>query len=249
MDNSEQLRTTSYLSENCFNEISTGRKNRNYAFITAPEHVCNELIKLNGITFQDMCLKVQEARLSDTRFNERGNITKSSFERNMRSAADSIYSPDCFELLNCETTENDENDHPYHKDTSIVGSDIINHHSKYKQSKRPEVVVNRFPENQHTFQKKYTIPGDKTYKEAVTEKTNATHTNNVAILGDSIISFSSGIKSEFDKTFRSRGARFKYFPGASSKYLLHYIDPTLKEQNFEASMGYIYKILAKNFVS
>ena len=108
----------------------------------------------------------------------------------MKSAADSIYSPNRVELLNCEATENDENDPPYHKDTSIVGFDTVNHHSRYKQLKRPEaVVVNRFPENQHIFQKKRTAPGEKTYKEAVTEKTNTTHTNNVAILGDSIISF------------------------------------------------------------
>ena len=227
------LTATSYFSENGFIEISTGRKNRNYAFITTPEHVCNELIKLNGVAFQDMCLKVQEARQSDTGFNERRNITKSSFERNMKNAADSIYSPNLFELLKCETTENDENDHPYHKDTSTVGSDTINHHSRYKQSKRPEVVVNRFPENQHTFQKKCTVPCDKTYKEAATEKTNTTHTNNVAIFGDSIISFSRGIKSEFNKTLRPGRERFKNFPGASSKDLLHYIDPTLEEQNFE----------------
>ena len=110
------LRTTSYLSENCFIEMHTGRKYKKYAFITAPEHVCNELIKLNGVKFQDMCLKAQEARQSDNRFNERKNITKSSFERNMKSAADSIYSQNRFELLNCETAENDENDHPYHKD-------------------------------------------------------------------------------------------------------------------------------------
>ena len=57
-----------------------------------------------------------------------------------------MYSPNRFELLNCETTENDENDRPYYKDTSIVGSDTINHHSRHKQSKRPEAVVNRFPE-------------------------------------------------------------------------------------------------------
>ena len=96
--------------------MHTGRKYKNYAFITAPEHVCNELIKLNGVKFQDMCLKAQEARQSDNRFNERKNITKSSFERNMKSAADSIYSQNRFELLNCETAENDENDHPYDKD-------------------------------------------------------------------------------------------------------------------------------------
>ena len=33
---------------------------------------------------------------------------------------------------------------------------------------------------------------------------------------------------------RSGRAKFKPFPGASSKDLLHYIDSTLKEQNFEA---------------
>ena len=41
----------------------------------------------------------------------------------MKSAADSLYYR--FELLNCETTENDENDHPYHKDASIVSIDTI----------------------------------------------------------------------------------------------------------------------------
>ena len=65
----------SYLSENYFTEVPTGSKNRNYAFITAPEHVCNELIKLNSVTFQDMYLKVQEVRQSYTRFNEKRNIT------------------------------------------------------------------------------------------------------------------------------------------------------------------------------
>ena len=108
-----------------------------------------------------MCLKVQEAKQSGSRFNEKRNITESSFERNINSAAESIYSPNRFHLLNCVTTENDENDHPYHKDTSIVSNDTINHHSRHKQSKRPEVVANRFPENQHTFQKKCTVPGEK----------------------------------------------------------------------------------------
>ena len=77
------------------------------------------------------------------------------------------------------------------------------------------------------------------YKEAVTEKPNTTHTNNVTILGDSIISFNRGIKSEFNKTLSSERARFKYFPRASSKDFLHYIDPTLEEQNFEAAIIHI----------
>ena len=115
------LIATPYLSENCFIEVSSGRKYKNHGFITAPEHACNELIKLNSVKFQDMCLKVQEARHSDNRFNEKRNIPKFSFERNIKSAADSIYCPNRFELLNCETTENDKNNHPFHEDTTTVG--------------------------------------------------------------------------------------------------------------------------------
>ena len=94
---------------------------------------CNELIKLNGITFQDMRLKVQEARRSNARFNKKRTITRSSLERNVKSATDTIYSSNHIELLNCENTENHENNHPYHKDTSIVGCNTINHYSKYEQ--------------------------------------------------------------------------------------------------------------------
>ena len=54
-----------------------------------------------------------------------------------------------------------------------------------------------------------------------------------------MISFKRSIKSEFNNTLRSGRARFKHFPGASSKDLLHYIDPTLEEQNFEAVIIHI----------
>ena len=70
------LRTTSYLSENCFIEMSTGRMDQNCAFVTALECICYELMKLNGTSFQKMRLKVQETRQSDTSFNKRRNIAK-----------------------------------------------------------------------------------------------------------------------------------------------------------------------------
>ena len=38
---------------------------------------------------------------------------------------------------------------------------------------------------------------------------------------------------------RSRRSRFKHFPRASLKDLLHYIDPALEEQNFEAAIIHI----------
>ena len=73
----------------------------------------------------------------------------------------------------------------------------------------------------------------------MTEKTNTTHTNNVAILGDCIIRFNRGIKSEFNKAFRCVRARFKHLPGGLLKDFLHHIDPTLDKQNFEAAIIYI----------
>ena len=62
--------------------------------------------------------------------------------------------------------------------------------------KDQKVAINRFPENQHNFQKKWINSGEKTYKEGVTGKTNTTHTNNNAVLGDSIASVNKGIKVE-----------------------------------------------------
>ena len=46
------------------------------------------------------------------------------------------------------------------------------------------------------------------------------------LLSEIAFSFNRGIKR----------ARFKHFPGASSKDLLHYTDLTLEEQNFEAAI-------------
>ena len=86
-----------------------------------------------------------------------------------------------------------------------------------------------FQKTNTPFRKKCTVSGEKTYKEAVTEETNTTHTNNVVILGGSIISFNRGIKSKFNKTLRIGRARFKHFSGASPKDLLDYINPTLEE--------------------
>ena len=74
------------------------------------------------------------------------------------------------------------------------------------------------------------------YKKAV--KTNTTHSNDIAI-GGSITGFNRGIRYACNKTLRSRWERFQLFLGALSKYLLHYIDLTLEEQNFEATIIHI----------
>ena len=77
----------------------------------------------------------------------------------MKSAADITRSRNCFELLNCETTETEKKVQPEDKDTSIVSSDTRNHYPKYEQEIRPEVIANKFPENQNNFQTKKYWPG------------------------------------------------------------------------------------------
>ena len=52
------LKTTRYLQEYCSIELPVNEKtgkSRGFAFISCPDHVCNELIKLNGINFLESC--------------------------------------------------------------------------------------------------------------------------------------------------------------------------------------------------
>ena len=63
--------------------------------------------------------------------------------------------------------------------------------------------------------------------------------DNVVIFGDSIVNFNRQIKYKLNKGLQSGRARLKYFPGATSKDLLHYIDRTLEDHSFEAVIIHI----------
>ena len=59
------LRTTNYLIDNCSIEISKLQQNgkhNGHAFILAPSHVCNELVKLHGLEFQGRKIIIEEAK-------------------------------------------------------------------------------------------------------------------------------------------------------------------------------------------
>ena len=45
-------------------------KSREFVFISCPDHVCNELIKLNGIDFLETCIIVKEATTTRCRVNQ-----------------------------------------------------------------------------------------------------------------------------------------------------------------------------------
>ena len=60
-------------------------KSKGFAFITAPQHVTNELVELNGVQFQGNCLIIEKAsprRNSVARSNphSRPHVTSNSLE-------------------------------------------------------------------------------------------------------------------------------------------------------------------------
>ena len=59
------LKTTVYFRQTCSIEMpldkNTG-KSKGFAFINVPQHVYNELVKLNGIEFQNHFIRIEEAR-------------------------------------------------------------------------------------------------------------------------------------------------------------------------------------------
>ena len=59
------LRTTNYLRNTCRVKLTLRSKTNNsrgFAFVTVPEHVLNELVKLNRIEFQEKNSVIDEAK-------------------------------------------------------------------------------------------------------------------------------------------------------------------------------------------
>ena len=149
-------------------------ENLGEAFISCPEHVCNELIKLNGNDFLETCIIVEEA-------------------------------------------------------TSIRSR--VNQGAKNSVTRRPQVVVNQFPENQDVYFKPSVAPGNRSYAETVQSL------RKVIIFGDSI---PRGIRiHEFNSLVKKGYAKMKSFPGATSKELLHYVDPTLRDGIYNTAIIHV----------
>ena len=91
------------------------------------------------------------------------------------------------------------------------------------------------------------VPGNKSYAQAKVPSSNvvgsqsnsARASNNVVIFGDSIVNFSTKLKYNISRALTNGRARCKYFPAATSKELLHYIDATLQESNFEVALIHV----------
>ena len=80
------------------------------------------------------------------------------------------------------------------------------------------------------------IPGSKSYAQATVPSNSSRTSNNVVIFWNSIVNLSTKLKYNINIALANIRARFKYFAGATSKELLHYIDATLEEGNFEVAV-------------
>ena len=84
---------------------------------------------------------------------------------------------------------------------------------------QPQVVINQNPENDNDYRKSKFVPGDKLYSEAG-KHSSTSNNSNIVVFGDSIPNFSRKRKCDFNRNIIFRRARFKHFPGATSKDLL-----------------------------
>ena len=160
------LKTTKYLRSNTYIEMPLNRngQTRGFAFVTAPDHVRNELLKLNNIQFREKNLIIEAAR---SKMKTAKTIAKS------------------------------------------------NH------STRLQVVVNRFPEHRDVFNGSKFVPGELSYTNAAKSTClNSGKQNRIIILGDCIF---RGIRfRKFNNEIKNGYAKFKTFPGADSREILHY---------------------------
>ena len=89
---------------------------------------------------------------------------------------------------------------------------------------RPSVVVNSHPENQHSFGRKFSAP-------------ESNFSKTIVIFSDSI---PHGIKlREFNYWLHKGYAQLKSFPGGTSKELLYYVEPTLKNKKFDDALLHV----------
>ena len=105
--------------------------------------------------------------------------------------------------------------------------------------RRPQVVINQNPENDNDYRKSKFVPGDKLYIEVGKHHSSTSNNNNIVAFGDSIPNFSGKCKYDFNRNIISGRARFKHFPGATSKDLLCYVDATLQDATYDAAIIHV----------
>ena len=185
---------------------SANPKTKGHVYITAPKYVCDELVKLNGVEFKGEFLFIEIAKVKP----KVTNPNKMNF-----------ISANRFELLRFANNSPDLGNDIEHSEKSDLRVDFkrtvrnSQENSKCISKWRPSVVISAHPENQTTFSKVPIIPGDKSYSDTITKKTEQ---ENILIFSDSI---PNRIKMyNFNKALKNGKAKHLSSPGTTSKQLL-----------------------------
>ena len=154
-----------------------------------------------------------------------------------KSKPTNILSPNCYQLLE-PTSENFElvSENFQNTDTlRLLGNDkelrrnrnVLN--SQNTGSKRPSIVINKYPERQTDFSQPPVIPGTKLFSEASQPSKGQ---RNISIFTDSI---PKGIRiREFNSFIKNVKTKMVSFPGATSNEILHYLDVHLTNSSADA---------------
>ena len=216
------LNSTKYLRENCNIELpmnlqSTGHNG--YAYIIAPNHVTDELVKLNELKLKDRNLIIEES------------ATK---PRTLHSNVNRLMSPNRYEAL---PSSQDEEENDFEIAGAWNTSDNVRCNRKKENEvqspksakRRGQVVVNKHPENQTSFGKQNTSPSHKTYREAA-KSSEATQPYNEK---ENVLIFSDSIPGkmkmhELNRVIKNGKVKHLFFPGATSEQVLQYLDVNLR---------------------
>ena len=178
--------------------IKEETNSKGYAYVTAPKHIADELVKLNDIELRGHHWIIQEAAAKPKTLNSNIII---------------FTSPNRYAVLAPNQEEKEHNfeitgTSNFHI-SKIVRSDMnkrnaVNNPKSPKR--RSQVVVNKHPENQTSFRKSNVKPGHKTCSEAT--KSNK-EKYNIPIFSDSI---SGKMRMyEFNKVLKNGNVKHLFF--------------------------------------
>ena len=205
----------------------------------------NELLKLNHEIYNKNnvtdykeksikeCLKQDVFQVASKTATKK---IKQSLEKDMDNSNNKncFISPNRFGRLFYEVNNNDDNESITNNtdSTKLLLNDQINNENfakKYnnndenKNTGRPEVVINQYPENQTVYPSKCIIPGTNSYSESLGN--SQTNSRNIKIFSDNI---AKGIRiKQMNQQIKNGNARIHSFQGATSQQLLHYLDVNL----------------------
>ena len=146
------LKLKTYLRSNChvgFALSQQTKKTRGHVYITAPRHVCDELVKLNGVEFKGKFFIIENVKVRPKVKNP--NLTN-------------FTSPNRFEPLTFENSGLDLGNDIDHRDESDMLADLkrtvrnSQQTSKHNSKRRPPVVLNIHLENQKDIFQSTNIP-------------------------------------------------------------------------------------------